>query len=675
MEYLEYFQLTSEPFSNAPLSRFYFASRQHTEALNRLMYAASSMKGLAILIGDIGHGKTTLARRMLDALPESEYEAAMLVIVHAGITPNWLLKRIASQLGVSEPADDKLTILSQLYQRLLQIYQAGKRAVVIIDEAQMLASRELMEEFRGLLNLEVPDRKLITFVFFGLPEIVRNLQLDPPLAQRIALRYQLKPLTAEDTAAYIDHRLRIAGAKRQFFPAPVVEEIHRVTGGVPRLINTVCDNVLLEMFFAKQRVADLELVQQVASNFGLPQEPGGPSIMPPPMPIEEELALEGAPGHDAIVAVPRHPEEPVSPPAGADDDVPSAVTVGEAADIAARVADEATPVPPEVDDEEQPSPELFAARVAETFEPPPGPPPAPPQAPPSIASMPADIADPLAFLHEPIAPEPDAHEFVTPELAAHESAASELAAHESVAPELATPDSAAYASAAPDSAPYASPAPEPAVEPPPYDGMLMLLDKSPELAPVPAYGLPEGAIEQPPPPPPYTNGEDETQVLTSELANLDIEVVDDGQTLDFAHPSGGESDHELEAMTPAAEPLTQQSEGYGNASSYAPESADGALESRPTGVPLGRITPVSRPVPGPITEMPYRSSLSPAALAGSPSASLLSDADALLTAPPPTPPASDVSIAKTPYKTTTGKTIDLSEIDDLLNDLKNLTKK
>lgn len=605
MEYLEYFQLTSEPFSNAPLSRFYFASRQHTEALNRLMYAASSMKGLAILIGDIGHGKTTLARRMLDALPESEYEAAMLVIVHAGITPNWLLKRIASQLGVPEPADDKLTILSQLYQRLLQIYQAGKRAVVIIDEAQMLASRELMEEFRGLLNLEVPDRKLITFVFFGLPEIVRNLQLDPPLAQRIALRYQLKPLTSEDTAAYIDHRLRIAGAKRQFFPAPVVEEIHRVTGGVPRLINTVCDNVLLEMFFAKRRIADLDLVQQVASNFGLPQEPGGVSAMPPPMPIEEELALDGAPGHDAIVAVARHPDE----------EMPSAVTVGEANDIAARVADEPTPVPPEVEDEEQPSPELFAARVAETFEPPPGPPPAPPQSPP-------DIGDPLAFLHEPVPQEP--------------------------------------------------PAPEPvAEEPPAYDGMLMLLDKQ-ELAPVPDYSQTAPSIEQPPPPP--TNGEHETQVLTSELANLDIEVVEDGQALGFGEPSG-ETDTVLDAMLPASEPLTQ--DAYEPEPSYTQYDAEPAYtEPKPTQVPLARITPVTRPAPVAITEKPYRPNPSPASLAGSPSSSLLSDADALLAAPTaaPTPVATE-SVASKPYTTTTGKTIDLSEIDDLLNDLKNLTKK
>src|SRR5882757_8843550 len=222
MNYLDYYELAQEPFSNAPVSRFYFNSPQHAQALVRLTHVCSQMKGLGILIGDIGAGKTTLARRLLDSLPENEYEAALLVIIHSGVTASWLLKRIALQLGVDAPSEDKLTLLGQLYQRLVRIYEQGKRAVVLIDEAQMLATRELMEEFRGLLNLEVPDRKLITFVSFGLPEIERNLRLDPPLAQRIALRYQLKPLTAEDTAAYIDHRLRIAGAKRQFFPQPVV---------------------------------------------------------------------------------------------------------------------------------------------------------------------------------------------------------------------------------------------------------------------------------------------------------------------------------------------------------------------------------------------------------------------------------------------------------------------
>src|SRR5438067_11666258 len=172
------------------------------------------MKGLGILVGDIGAGKTTLARRLLDSLPEAEYEAALLVIIHSGVTASWLLKRIALQLGVEAPSEDKLTLLSQLYQRLVKIYESGKKAVVLIDEAQMLSTKEIMEEFRGLLNLEVPERKLLSFVFFGLPEIDLNLKLDPPLAQRVALRYKLEPFNEESTEAYVKHRLRLAGAPR-----------------------------------------------------------------------------------------------------------------------------------------------------------------------------------------------------------------------------------------------------------------------------------------------------------------------------------------------------------------------------------------------------------------------------------------------------------------------------
>src|SRR3954469_17985468 len=221
------------------------------------------MKGLSILVGDIGAGKTTLARRMLDALPESEYEAALLVIIHSGITADWLLKRIALQLGVESPAQDKLALLSQLYQRLIQIYESGKKAVVLIDEAQMLETRELMEEFRGLLNLEVPERKLISFVFFGLPEIEKNLRLDRPLAQRVALRYKLEPFTADSTDAYIKHRLRLAGCPKTPFSADVIEAVHRQSGGTPRVINTICDNALFEAFLARREQIDGALVDQI----------------------------------------------------------------------------------------------------------------------------------------------------------------------------------------------------------------------------------------------------------------------------------------------------------------------------------------------------------------------------------------------------------------------------
>lgn len=267
--YLDFFELTTEPFSNAPVSRFYYNSTQHSQALTRLMHAVSYMKGLSILVGDIGAGKTTLARRMLDSLPESEYEAALLVIIHSGITANWLLRRIALQLGVENPAQEKLALLSQLYQRLLQIYESGKKAVVLIDEAQMLETRELMEEFRGLLNLEVPERKLISFVFFGLPEIEKNLKLDPPLAQRVAFRYKLEPFTAESTEAYIKHRLRLAGSARMPFTPEALLAIHQASGGTPRVINTLCDNALFEAFLSRHESIDEGLVRRVAENLGL----------------------------------------------------------------------------------------------------------------------------------------------------------------------------------------------------------------------------------------------------------------------------------------------------------------------------------------------------------------------------------------------------------------------
>ncbi len=269
MNYLQHFQLSQEPFSNAPVTRFYYNSAQHSQAMIRLMYAVDNMRGLALCVGDIGAGKTTLARRMLDHMPEAQYEAALLVIIHSGITASWLLRRIALQLGVSSPAEDKLALLSQLYQRLVEVYEQGKRAVVLIDEAQMLQTREIMEEFRGLLNLEVPERKLLSFVFFGLPELDQNLQLDPPLAQRVALRYRLEPFNLESTEAYIKHRLRMAGSKKMLFTNQAVEAVHQASRGTPRLINTLCDNCLFEAALAQKHVVDRTLVELAARNLGL----------------------------------------------------------------------------------------------------------------------------------------------------------------------------------------------------------------------------------------------------------------------------------------------------------------------------------------------------------------------------------------------------------------------
>lgn len=269
MGYTEYFNFDREPFSNAPNEKFYFDSEQHNQALLRLKYSVDSDKGLAVLVGGVGTGKTTLARRMLDNLPVEKYESSLLVMIHSGITPEWILSRICMQLGVKNPDLSPLKMLKQLYERLLQIEKEGRKAVVLIDEAQMLQTRELMEEFRGLLNLEIPDKKLLNIVFFGLPALDNIMKLDEPLAQRVAFKYTLKPLSEDETKRYITHRLKVAGCAK----SPILEEalplIQRYSGGVPRLINTICDNALFETYLRRGKEITYAIIGNVAEDLGL----------------------------------------------------------------------------------------------------------------------------------------------------------------------------------------------------------------------------------------------------------------------------------------------------------------------------------------------------------------------------------------------------------------------
>lgn len=269
MGYTEYFNFEREPFSNAPNDRFYFSSEQHNQALLRLKYSVDSNKGLAVLVGGVGTGKTTLARRMLDNLPVDKYESSLLVMIHSGITPEWILSRICLQLGVKNPDISPLKMLKQLYERLLEIEKEGRRAVVLIDEAQMLQTRELMEEFRGLLNLEIPDKKLLNIIFFGLSDLEKILKLDEPLAQRVAFKYTLKPLSPEDASNYIKHRLQVAESPRDPFAAAALPLIHKYSGGVPRLINTICDNALFETYLRRGTEITPTIISNVAEDLGL----------------------------------------------------------------------------------------------------------------------------------------------------------------------------------------------------------------------------------------------------------------------------------------------------------------------------------------------------------------------------------------------------------------------
>ncbi|OGW38869.1 MAG: AAA family ATPase [Nitrospirae bacterium RBG_13_39_12] len=272
MDYLEYYGLKEHPFSNVVDSRFYFNSHQHSDALMKLKYAIDTKKGLAVVIGGIGTGKTTLARRLLEELDENTYEAALLVVVHATVSSEWLFKKFAIQLGVKDVKEDKVELLAQIYNRLIEINDENKIAIVMIDEVQMLNSREIMEEFRGLLNMETSDGKLLNFIFFGLPDLEEVLSLDEPLKQRVAVKIKVRAFSEQDTKDYITHRLNIAGCEKDVFSEDAVKLIYKYTHGLARRINTVCDNVLLEGYLTKADTIDGSAVKTVAVDLGLDLE-------------------------------------------------------------------------------------------------------------------------------------------------------------------------------------------------------------------------------------------------------------------------------------------------------------------------------------------------------------------------------------------------------------------
>jgi general secretion pathway protein A len=263
--YLTHFGLQEPPFALTPDPRFLYLSDRHREGLAHLLYGLEEAGGFVQLTGEIGTGKTTLCRALLDQLPE-DVDAAFLL--NPRVTASELLASLCDELGV-EPAakpPSQKALVDGLYAHLLDAHAGGRRPVAIIDEAQNLAP-DVLEQLRLLTNLETVKKKLLQIILIGQPELISLLARQElrQLKQRVTARYHLGPFTRAETRAYIAHRMLVAGAGGTIFSRAACAAIHRRAGGVPRLINVYCDRALLGSYVQGQRAVSAATVRKAVT--------------------------------------------------------------------------------------------------------------------------------------------------------------------------------------------------------------------------------------------------------------------------------------------------------------------------------------------------------------------------------------------------------------------------
>jgi len=260
--YEEYWQLKKKPFENTPDPQFLYHSQEHDEALMRLLYAIQSAKGAAMLTGEYGCGKTLLMHTIIGELSDGPFEIAYLT--NPRWTPVELIKEILYQLDVDTNSNTKLDLLHKLNDFLFETARRQKHTIVIVDEAQVIQDLDTYEELRLLLNFQLNDKYLLTLFLVGQPELRDIISKLPQFDQRIAIRYHLKPFDLDNTIKYINYRLKVAGREEPLFTSDALEEVHRQSKGIPRLINNICDLCLVIGFGKRVNIIDSSIVKEVS---------------------------------------------------------------------------------------------------------------------------------------------------------------------------------------------------------------------------------------------------------------------------------------------------------------------------------------------------------------------------------------------------------------------------
>jgi general secretion pathway protein A len=262
--YLNYFGLAEAPFSIAPDPRYLYMSSRHQEALAHLLYGVHGGGGFVLLTGEVGTGKTTVCRCLLEQIPDS---CEVAYIFNPKLTVAELLSTICTEFGIAFPEnnDSVMVYVNCINRFLLDAHARGKHLVLIIDEAQNLEA-DVLEQLRLLTNLETNERKLLQIILLGQPELVDMLARPElrQLAQRIIARYHLGPLSLPEVTEYVRHRLEVSGTHHQLIPTRLMALLYRLSGGIPRLINVLCDRALLGAYVQSKEKVDRKILKQAA---------------------------------------------------------------------------------------------------------------------------------------------------------------------------------------------------------------------------------------------------------------------------------------------------------------------------------------------------------------------------------------------------------------------------
>lgn len=272
--YEKFYGLTEKPFGMTPDPKFFFPSKKHTDALDSLIYTVKERRGFAVITGEIGSGKTTICRTLLDRLDAST-KVAMITNTH--LTNKQLISSVLEDLDIPSNPGTKSRLLSRLNKFLIEQLSLGIKVVLIIDEVQNLDLR-VLEEVRMLSNLETEKEKMIQVILVGQPQLrdmLNSGELEQ-LRQRVCVQYHIDPLNRKETVEYIGHRLRVASSnedRRVKFTREAMDEIYAYSGGIPRVINMICDSALLIGYATGTRRIMPRIIREVEQEFRSEKEP------------------------------------------------------------------------------------------------------------------------------------------------------------------------------------------------------------------------------------------------------------------------------------------------------------------------------------------------------------------------------------------------------------------